>query len=50
MVNLNEVPTYIPKAHPGKTDEQYCRAELARLLLWTNFRKRGQDTPITFKR
>lgn len=32
MVNLNEVPTYIPKHILEKTDEQYCRAELARYL------------------
>ena len=32
QVNLDEVPTYIPKHILEKTNEEYCRAELQRYL------------------
>lgn len=44
MVNLDEIPTYIPKHILEKTDEQYCRAELARYYSGETLEKRVQQT------
>jgi len=49
MVNLNEVPTYIPKHILEKTDEQYCRAELARYYSGETLEKRVQSTLYYFQ-
>jgi len=49
MVNLDEIPTYIPKHILEKTDEQYCRAELARYYSGETLEKRVQSTLYYFQ-